>query len=156
MSGNDVQPEQVDLAPAPATYAPPPRDLRRYMPQPPPVRLTSIEDVLAIAPAGLENELDDFYVAMLQFERAESLRERLSYRADNFRLVLEIREPPIARGDMRPIAVEVMSLVDAEAKVIEREIEYQRIRGLTAGSDMLMLQDPAGNWVSITERRGVR
>ena len=41
-------------------------------------------------------------------------------------------------------------------KIIDREFEYQRVKGLTAGSEQLMLKDPAGNWVSITERRGVR
>jgi hypothetical protein len=41
-------------------------------------------------------------------------------------------------------------------KMIDRELEYQRIKGLTAGSDQLMLQDPAGNWISLTERRDVR
>lgn len=126
------------------------------MPEPPLVRLTAIEDVVAIVPEFIERALDDFYVTLLQFERDRNSGNRLVYRAENFRLLLEIHATPITRKDMRAIAVEVASLVDAEAKVIEREIEYQRIRGLTAGSDALMLQDPAGNWVSISERRGVR
>lgn len=146
---------RFELEPATAGFRAPPQDRRPHMPQPPPVRLTAIEDVLAIVPEGIEHELDDFYVAMLQFERDPNSRNRLMYRAENFRLMLEIHAPPVMRRDMRPIAVEVLSLVDAEARVIERETDYQRIRGLTAGSDALMLQDPAGNWVSISERRGV-
>jgi len=147
---------RLELEPASTGFRGPPQDRRPHMPEPPPVRLTAIEDVIAIVPGFIERELDDFYVAFLQFERDRNSGNRLVYRADNFRLLLEIHAPPINRTDMRPIAVEVLSLVDAEAKIIEREIEYQRIRGLTAGSDALMLQDPAGNWVSISERRGVR
>ena len=147
---------RFELEPAVSGFRQPPRDPRPHMPEPPPVRLTAIEDVLAIVPEFIERELDDFYVAMLQFERDRNSGNRLLYRAENFRLILEIHAPPIARADMRPIAVEVLSLNDAEAKVIGRELEYQRIRGLTASSDALMLQDPAGNWVSISERRGVR
>ena len=147
---------RFELEPATTGFRQPPKDRRPHMPEPPPVRLTAIEDVLAIVPELIERELDDFYVTLLQFERDRNSGNRLVYRAENFRLLLEIHAPPIARPDMRPIAVEVLSLVDAEAKILEREIEYHRIRGLTAGSDALMLQDPAGNWVSISERRGVR
>jgi hypothetical protein len=146
---------RFELEPATSGFREPPPDRRPHMPEPPPVRLTAIEDVLAIVPDFIERELDEFYVAFLQFERDRNSRNRLVYRAENFRLLLEIHAAPITRKDMRPIGVEVQSLVDAEAKIIDREIEYQRIRGLTAGSDALMLQDPAGNWVSISERRGV-
>ncbi|MBC8105674.1 MAG: hypothetical protein H7Z14_03720 [Anaerolineae bacterium] len=147
---------RLELEPAAAGFRGPPQDHRPHMPEPPLVRLTAIEDVVAIVPEFIERALDDFYVTLLQFERDRNSGNRLVYRAENFRLLLEIHATPITRKDMRAIAVEVASLVDAEAKVIEREIEYQRIRGLTAGSDALMLQDPAGNWVSISERRGVR
>ena len=147
---------RLELERPPTDYRKPPPDRRPHVPEPPPVRLTAIEDVAAIAPEGIERELDDFYVAMLQFERDPNSRNSLVYRAENFRLMIEIKSSPPSRDDMRPIAVEVLSLVDAESKIIQREFEYQRIKGLTAGSDQLMLQDPAGNWVSITERRGVR
>jgi hypothetical protein len=156
MSADDVKPNQMELEPAPTAYAPPALDRRRHMPEPPPVRLTAIEDVLLETIDGLDKQLDEFYVAMLQFERDANERDRIVYRAENFRLLFDIRQRPIERPDMRPVGVEVRSLLDAEMKIIARELEYQRFKGLTAGSEQLMLQDPAGNWVSITERRGVR
>ncbi len=148
---------RLDLEPATAGYREPPPDRRKFMPEPPPVRLAAIEDMrVLVSEAVEERELDAFYVAMLQFERDRNAQGCIIYRAENFRLMLQIQSSQIERVDMRPIGVEVLSLIDAEAKIIERELEYQRIKGLTAGSDQLMLQDPAGNWVSITERRGVR
>jgi len=112
--------------------------------EPPPVRLTAIEDVAAMAPEGVERALDDFYVAMLQLERDPNSRNSVVYRAENFRLMIEIKSSPLSRDDMRPIAVEVLSLVDAESRIIAREFEYQRIKGLTAGSDQLMLRTRRG------------
>ena len=147
---------KLELVPPTTGYRQPPPDRRKHIPEPPPVRLMAIEDVQVVAADHFERELDEFYVAMLQFERDRNAHGSLVYRAENFRLMLQIQSSPIERLDMRPIGVEVLSLVAAEAKIIERELEYQRIKGLTAGSDQLMLQDPAGNWVSITERRNVR
>jgi hypothetical protein len=148
----------MELEPPVPGYSTPPKDRRPHMPPPPPVRLMAVEDVRAFAVAGLEAQLDDFYISLLHFEREESDADGKFqfYKAENVRLVMEIVEPPIDRPDMRPIAVEVSSLQSAEAGIIDRELEYERLRGLTAGSDSLLLQDPAGNWVSISENRGVR
>jgi hypothetical protein len=148
--------DRMDLEPAPPAYVAPPADRRKQIPEPPPVRLTAIEDVVVETVAGLENALDEFYVTMLQFERDPTARAGPVYRAENLRLVFEVHELPIERPDLRPVGVEVLSLVDLEQKIVTRELEYQRVKGLTAGSDQLLLQDPAGNWISITERRGVR
>lgn len=156
MSAASDESRKMELEPAPAEYAAPPRDRRRHIPEPPPVWLTAIDDVLAQASAGIEKVLDDFYVTMLRFERDRAPRDAIVYRAENLQLVFTIVEARIDRPDMRPIGIEVQSLLDAEMRIIDREFEYQRIKGLTAGSDQLMLQDPAGNWVSLTERRGVR
>jgi len=165
----------LELEPATGRYVAPARDRRPFMPEPPPVRLVAVEDVLVEAPAGVEPALDDFYVAMLQLEREdaqprprgshhshhshqtqqEDLAE-IVYKAENVRLRLVVREPPLPRPDMRPIGIEVRSLADAEAKIIAREREYERLRGLLAGQDSLMLRDPAGNWVAIVESREMR
>ena len=72
---------RVELEPAATDYREPPADRRKHLPEPPPVRLTAIEDVLAESPVGIDAALDDFYVAMLQFERYLSERSRLAYRA---------------------------------------------------------------------------
>jgi hypothetical protein len=69
--------------------------------------------------------------------------------------VLDVVEPPLQRDDFRPIPVEVQSLSVAEHDLIEREIEFEWQRGLSVARDTLLLRDPAGNWVAITERREV-
>lgn len=143
-------------------YVAPAPDRRPLMPEPPPVRLVAVEDVLAEAPAGAETALDDFYVTMLQLERENPLSrsqdsaDEIVYKAENVRLRLSVREPPLSHADMRPITVEVRSLALSEAKIVERELEYERLKALGAGQDTLMLQDPAGNWVVIVESREMR
>src|SRR5688500_12469174 len=55
-----------------------PPDRRPAMPEPPPVRLISVDDVVLLAPPGVEPLLDAFYVGLLQFERADhDLQERV-------------------------------------------------------------------------------
>jgi hypothetical protein len=129
-------------------------DKRPLIPQPLPVKLVAIEDVHLPAPAGLETELDAFYVRMWEFERDEN-EAGLVYRADNFRLRFDVLEPPIARDELRPVQIEVRSLREAEHKLIEAELEYERQKGLTAGSDVLLVLDPAGNWVALVEAKAI-
>jgi hypothetical protein len=75
------------------------------------------------------------------------------YRADNFRLRFQTLEPPVVRDGLRAQGIEVPSLAEAEAKLIEAEIEYTWERGLMPGRESLLLQDPAGNWVELVESR---
>jgi hypothetical protein len=146
-------------------YVTPPADRRPLMPEPPPVRLVAVEDVQADAPAGAETALDDFYVTMLQLEREvpsssqsgpQDSTAQIVYKAENVRLRLAVREPPLSHTDMRPLVVEVRSLALTEAKIVERELEYERLKAVGAGQDTLMLRDPAGNWVAIVESREMR
>jgi hypothetical protein len=123
--------------------------------EPSPVRLLTVNDAVLTAPAGLEGELDAFYVGLLQLER-DAEGERPIYHAANFSLRFEIAEPPIQREDMRAIGIEVRSLAEAEQKLIDAEIAYVMQRGLTPGWRTLLLQDPAGNWIELSESRGVR
>jgi hypothetical protein len=123
--------------------------------EPPPVRLLTVNDAVLTAAAGLEGELDAFYVALLQLERDDG-GEWPIYHAANFSLRFEIAEPPIEREDMRAIGIEVRSLAEAEQKLIDAEMTYELQRGLTPGWRTLLLQDPAGNWIELSESRGVR
>jgi hypothetical protein len=129
-------------------------DKRVHMPEPPPVWLIAVEDVHIIAPPGIEKELNDFYVMLLRFECSPDLG-KVVYKAENFRLIVDIVEPPIVRGGYQPIMVEVPVLRDTEQGLIERELEYDRQKGLIPGHDKLVLLDPAGNWVEISEFRRV-
>lgn len=130
-------------------------DRRPHMPEPPPVWLIAIEDVHVPVAAGLEVQLDDFYVTMLRFEREIDPKAGLCYKAENFRLCCDVLEPPIQRPDFRPVAIDVPSLALVQQQLVEREIEYEWQRGLSVGRDTLVLKDPAGNWVALTERRAV-
>ena len=130
-------------------------DRRARIPEPPPVRLLTVEDAHLPAPAGAEIDLDEFYVKLLGFER-QAYAEFPIYRAENFRLHFDVLEPPIEREDFRPLRVEVSSLVETEQKLMDSQIEYTHQRGLMAGQESLSLLDPAGNWVQITEGRRIR
>ena len=127
-------------------------DNRPLMPEPLPVRLVAVNDCRLPAPAGRKRELDAFYVGLLGFERDTS-DPGVAYHAENFRLVVDVHEPPVARDDLRPLGIEVRSLAEAEQKLIAAEIEYARQRGITPGQESLLLMDPAGNWIELGEPR---
>lgn len=128
-----------------------PQDVRPKMPEPLPVRLVAVADVrLAGRPDSLA-KLDGFYVDILGFVR-ESGDEGPVYRADNFRVLFQIR-PDSPREDCRVVRVEVPSLAAAEQKLFAAGVEYTRLRGLVPGTECLTLTDPAGNWLEVVEYR---
>jgi hypothetical protein len=131
----------------------PRHDPRPRMPEPLPVRLIAVNDVRLESPAGRERQLDAFYVRLLGMERADLAGDAIVYRAENFDVRFEVLEPPIPREDFRPLRVEVRSLAEAELKLIDAKIEYLRRRGLVAADESLLLQDPADNWVELTQSR---
>ncbi len=133
----------------PSTNFVPPQDRRPHIPAPPPVVLETIEDAHLPASAGLEKQLDAFYVGILQFER-DPRADGIVYKAENFRLIIDVSEGPIERDEFRMLGIIVKSLADAIRKLREAEIEFSRERGLAAGEERLVLLDPAGNWVRIT------
>ena len=124
------------------------------MPEPPPVRLVAVEDVVLPAPAGIERELDDLYVGLLRFER-EAGPGGAVYRADNVRLRMIVQEPMPQRTTLRAVQIEVPLLADLELKLTEEKMEYERVRGITPGSEVLLFRDPAGNLVEVSEIRRV-
>lgn len=142
---------ELEESPIPFT---PLTDKRPLIPEPLPVRLLTVEDATLLTSAGLETQLDAFYIDLLKFERDDKA-EGLVYRADNFRLRFEVIEMRPDREVFRPVGIEVPVLTDVEHRLIEREIEYSRQRGLTAGQERLVLRDPAGNWIEIAEYRKV-
>jgi hypothetical protein len=130
-------------------------DRRARMDEPLPVRLVAIADVTLPVIAGLEVDLDRFYVGLLEFARDADLRQ-LIYHADNFALRFVVQELLPQRGEYRPTQIEVQSLLLAEQKLMEGKIEYVRQKTLSPGEDSLVLLDPAGNWVELVEYRAVR
>lgn len=146
--------EPIELEPTPGDFAPR-TDPRPRIPEPLPVRLVSVEDVRLPASAGLERQLDEFYVDLLRFERDPDDPHRISYRADNFHLHFDIHEGLIHRETVRPLGIEIPSLSAVEHVLAEREIEYTRQKGLAPGQQLLTLPDPAGNWVELFEMRSL-
>ena len=130
-------------------------DRRARMDEPLPVRLVAIAHVTLPVSAGLEVDLDRFYVGLLEFVRDGDLRP-LVYHADNFALRFVVRELLPERGEYRPVQIEVQSLLVLEHKLMEAKMEYVRQRTLVPGEESLVLLDPAGNWVELVESRAVR
>lgn len=142
---------ELELSSTPVTK---PDDRRPRLLEPLPVKLIAVDDVRLTAPAGVEPKLDSFYVHLLGFERSDS--RELTYRADNFYLRFDVLERPVAHESLRATAIEIVSLIDAEKRIIEAELEYTRQRGLTPGQETLLLLDPAGNWIELSESRTVQ
>jgi hypothetical protein len=132
----------------------PVEDRRRKIEEPPPVRLEAVDDCWLVTHAGVERELDDFYVGVLGFER--DLDERgIVYRAENFRLRFTVVEVPPARTDYRPLMVTVPSLDEVIERLREAEVEFERVKSIRLGSVQLLMADPAGNPVEVNEVRVV-
>lgn len=127
-------------------------DRRPKMQEPPPVRLAAVEDCQLWAAAGLERELDGFYVGLLNFEREEAEHE-IIYRAENLRLRIAVLECPPGREDYRPLGLAVESLGDLVTRLNDAKIEFVLHHGLMPGQDNLLMSDPAGNPVEISESR---
>lgn len=145
---------RMELEPA-GTEFQPVEDGRPKLPPVPPVQLVAVADVLLPALAGLERELDAFYVGLLRMGRDEKFDQddTLVYRAQNVRLCLAIQELPPLRQDFRATGAVVPSLADLSQRLTEAEIDFLHQRGLVAGSDSVMLMDPAGNFVQVFESR---
>jgi hypothetical protein len=128
-------------------------DRRPRVPEPLPVRLIAVADMRIESAAGLERKLDEFYVELLGMERVPPSGDNIVYRTENFDLFVDVLEPPVIREDFRPIRIDVKSLPETEMKLIDAEMQYVRQKGLLPGHESLSLQDPAGNWVELTESR---
>ncbi len=148
------EPESQPLELADATNIVVPEDRRPKMPEPLPVRLVAVADVHLPAQAELEKQHDDFYCGLLKMVRDEPRDQRI-YRADNHRVVFELGEGMIQRESCRPLGVEVESLGLVEAWLVEREIAYERLRGIVPGVESIFVKDPSGNWVEVMESRPV-
>ena len=127
-------------------------DRRLRLAQPIPVRLLAIQDVRLLALVGLEKQLDDLYVGILEFERDK--HDAHAFVADNCRLIFQIiPERPVIRQSVKPLGIEVLNLGGVEKQLVEAKLDYVRQRGITPGSESLVMQDPGGNWIEIMERR---
>ena len=130
------------------------KDRRPRMDEPLPVSLIAVADVTLPATSGLEHLLDDFYIGILGFLKEEDGHPPF-YRAENFCLRFDWREGLVERDSLRPLAIEIESLSLLQRKLMDQEIEFHWERGLTPGSQSILLIDPAGNIVQVYEKRFV-
>jgi hypothetical protein len=145
----ELEPSSIDFNPKP--------DPRPRMENPPPVRVVAVKDVHLPAPAGIETQLDAFYVHLLGFVRDNDAPDgRLVYQAENVDMVFEVQEPPVPRDRLRPVEIELPGLPDLERRIIEQELSYERLRAILTGRDSLLLQDPAKNWVALVDMSVLR
>jgi hypothetical protein len=144
--------EPIELEPPSGLI--PVADERRRMAEPPPVRLVAVDHVRLPVQVRLIPLLKPFYVDLWGFVAEPG---GLVFKAENFRLRFEPVEtpPPVERGSIRPQGIEVQSLIAAERKLVDAEIEYIRQRGLLPGQYSLLLRDPAGNWFELVDARPV-
>ncbi len=124
------------------------------MAEPLPVRLIAVNDVMLPTPPGVEAKLDRLYVDVLRFQRSAELQE-LVYYADNFDLRFIVSDRPVKHASLRSLGVQVPSLPEMIERLMAAEIEFSHQRGLVVGLESIVLLDPAGNWVEITDSREV-
>jgi hypothetical protein len=129
-------------------------DNRPRIPEPLPVWLVAVDDVVRPAPLGIEETLDSFYVGLLGMVRSAA-EGQLAYHADNFDLQFEMGPPPVEHPLLRPLGIQVPLLAAIESRLLEMEIPYSFQMGTTPGLESIILLDPAGNWVELTDRRVV-
>jgi hypothetical protein len=139
---------KMELEPARGHFKPD-KDDRPHMPQPPVVRLQVIEDMHLQTPAGLERDLDAFYVGLLRFERDVDDLERIAYRAERFRVVFEVVERMPEREDYRPVVCDLPDFAELLKGVEVRQIQFEWQQSIAPGMDRVLMRDPAGNFVSV-------
>lgn len=129
-------------------------DRRPLMPEPPAVRLLVVADVHRPTAPDAEARLDRFYTELLPLVREPGDVPR--YRAERFAVVFDLVDPPVTRDAYQPLGIELYDLAPVEQALLELGYDFERVTGLVPGADALLLQDPAGNWVALTEYREVR
>jgi hypothetical protein len=122
-------------------------DRRPTLPEPPPVRVEAVADVRLPMSAGLEVLLDAFYTELLPMVRREG--EFPAYDGERFGIVFEVIETRPERQEVRPTVLRVKGFDTFVSTLQERRIEFERLRGVHAGEDAVLLQDPAGNWLEV-------
>lgn len=150
--------EQLEIARRDRTFGSRADD-RPKLPEPAPVTLVAVQDVRLPMVAGLEPELDAFYRDLLGFDRVEQTADTGGgpvYRAQNHEVAFFVVEVPDDRQDCRRLGIITPNYSQIIERLVELKTEFEIVRGIFAGSDELLMKDPAGNWVSLTPWREFR
>ena len=120
------------------------------------MRLLVVRDVTLPMRAGLEHRVVPFYVDLLRFRRLAGEAGGVAFEAENFDLHFRVTELSPERPDVRPLGVLTPFFNDIVSELDAMKYEYDLVRGLVAGDDAVLLQDPAGNWLAVAPLREVR
>ena len=131
-------------------------DLRPLIPEPPPVRLAAVRDVTLPMRAGLEHKVVPFYVGLLRFRRLPDGAGGVAFEAERHALHFCVSELSPERDAVRPLGVLTPFFNDIVSELDAIKYDYELVRGLVAGDDAVLLQDPAGNWLAVAPLREVR
>lgn len=129
-------------------------DARRRLDEPLPVNLEAVADMhvpMSRVPADVLGKL---YVAILELAPLAD-PHHVAFQAENFALWFDLPRRELSQEDFRPVRVLVRSLSATEARLVEAEIEYERLKGVAAGHEVLALTDADGNCLEIREQREV-
>ena len=134
-------------------------DERPRLPEPPPVALVAVQDVHLPMVAGLERKLDEFYRDLIGFERVDrqaDMGEGPVYRSANHDLLFQVVEVPDEGRGARPIGILTPRYRDIVQRFVDTNVDFEIVRGVTAGTEELLIQDPAGNWIALSPVQDVR
>ena len=151
--------DNLSTVPPAATIQASREDDRPKLPEPPPVAMVAVQDVQLPMIAGLEHRLDEFYRDLIGFERVErqaDMGEGPVYRSANHDLVFHVLEVPDEGRGARPIGIQTSRYQDIVQRLIDMNVDFEVVRGVTAGAEELLMQDPAGNWIALSPVHEVR
>ena len=118
-------------------------------------QIVAVDHVNLQADPGVEPDLVWLYrdvVGLALIEASSTERPCVRFKSGD----IELRYGLVPEPNLEPVAcrltVEVPSLTLAEASLIERGIQFERIRGLNHTDRRYSLLDPAGNRIEIKQQ----
>jgi predicted enzyme related to lactoylglutathione lyase len=116
-------------------------------------RLVAVGDVARSAAASLAEELVAFYVDVLGLTRLALAEPAvIAFRGEQVtgpRLLVRLMEKP-PEPDVIPMMIQVASLSEVAEELAGRGTEVLWSQGMWYYERRLLVQDPAGNWLSLT------
>lgn len=145
--------EAFALEPAPETPVEKIYDERRFMPEPPPVRVAAVADMMVSVKPVDAAMLTRIYCDLLGMVRDDDDAGRLRVWAENVAITFVPAEASPERQSVRPLGVEVPSLALLIERLLEAGVEYLRQKSVDAGDESILILDPGGNWIEVRESR---
>jgi hypothetical protein len=131
------------------------------IPEPPPVRVTAVEDVVLQAPAHLAPSIDRLMTVILPMVKELPIRPEYAklgalgvYLAENVRVIYLARDEP-PPSPRHVLQLELADLRALRQRLQDAEIEYELSKRLMPGDVRVAFLDAAGNPIEVLENRAV-